>query len=73
MIGFKALVAKLDEMFLWAVVNDLLGAGWLLYAWGRHFKTCRALHPREKHLSSKEETGEIEKCVYFMFWMDLVS
>lgn len=42
LIGFTALVAKLDEMFLWAVVNDLLGAGWLLYAWGRHFKTCRA-------------------------------
>lgn len=31
LIGFKVLVAKLDEMFQWAVVVDLLGVGLLLY------------------------------------------
>lgn len=31
LIGFKVLVEKLDEIFLWAVVVDLLGVGLLLY------------------------------------------
>lgn len=64
LIGFKVLVAKLDEIFLWAVVADLLGAGLLLYR-GSAFSGIQKPPSQRKgknQHSRGEKTGE--RCEY---------